>query len=96
MNMKGSITSLPSESVWTAKTDYAWDIRLLFKHRITDLYVSFSSLKSYVEVNYSGFRKMSKKYVPYVRVNHLSNLVNRSDKITYNEVNYVCNMFCRI
>lgn len=49
------------ESVWTSDTDYAWDVRLLFKRRITNLYVSASSLKSYVELNYSGFRKILKK-----------------------------------
>ncbi|KAH0833368.1 hypothetical protein J3R83DRAFT_12469 [Lanmaoa asiatica] len=70
MNMRDSITSLTTQSVWTAGTNYAWDIRLLFKRRITNLYVSFSSLKSYVEVNYSGFRKILKKY----------------DKVTYNEL----------
>ena len=64
MNMKDNITSLPTENVWTAKTNHAWDICLLFECGITNLYVSFSSLKSYVEVNYSGFRKSLKKYVP--------------------------------
>ena len=48
-------------SVWTARTNYAWDMRLLFKRRITNLYVSVSGLKSYVETNYSGFRKILKK-----------------------------------
>ncbi|KIJ04535.1 hypothetical protein PAXINDRAFT_104137, partial [Paxillus involutus ATCC 200175] len=70
IGMRDSVTSLGNETVWTAKTNYAWDIRLLFKRRITNLYVSFSSLKSYVEVNYSGFRKILKKY----------------DKLTYNEL----------
>ncbi|KZT27225.1 Sodium/sulfate symporter [Neolentinus lepideus HHB14362 ss-1] len=51
-----------SESVWTSRSNYAMDIRLLFKRRITTLYVSVTSLKSYVEVNYSGFRKILKKY----------------------------------
>lgn len=72
MNMRDSITSLPTESVWTARTNYAWDIRLLFKRRITNLYVSFSCLKSYVEVNYSGFRKILKKYVPSVFASTIS------------------------
>jgi phosphate transporter len=49
------------ETVWTSDTDYAWDVRLLFKRRITNLYVSASALKSYVELNYSGFRKILKK-----------------------------------
>lgn len=47
-----------------SNSDYAWDTRLLFKRRITNLYVSTSSLKSYVELNYSGFRKVLKKCVP--------------------------------
>jgi phosphate transporter len=49
------------DTVWTSNSDYAWDIRLLFRRRITTLYVSVSSLKSYVELNYSGFRKILKK-----------------------------------
>ncbi|KIJ62970.1 hypothetical protein HYDPIDRAFT_182597 [Hydnomerulius pinastri MD-312] len=68
--MKDSIASLGEETVWTAKTSYAWDTRLLFKRRITNLYVAVSALKSYVEVNYSGFRKILKKY----------------DKVTYSEL----------
>lgn len=55
-----STVQLP-ETVWTSDTDYAWDVRLLFKRRITKLYVAASSLKSYVELNYSGFRKILKK-----------------------------------
>lgn len=57
--MKDSITS--GDNIWTAKSNYAMDTRLLFKRRITNLYVSFCSLRSYVEVNYSGFRKILKK-----------------------------------
>ncbi|TFK50172.1 SPX-domain-containing protein, partial [Heliocybe sulcata] len=62
--LRDSITSsagLP-ESVWTSRSNYAMDVRLLFKRRITTLYVSITSLKSYIEVNYSGFRKILKKY----------------------------------
>ncbi|KAJ7028274.1 SPX domain-containing protein [Mycena alexandri] len=69
--MRSSITSLaPNENVWTSKSDYAYDTRLLFKRRITTLYISVTSLKSYVEINYSGFRKILKKY----------------DKVTYREL----------
>ncbi|KAJ8077599.1 low-affinity phosphate transporter [Marasmius tenuissimus] len=68
--MRGSITSNMIPDVWNAKTNYAYDTRLLFKRRITTLYISFSSLRSYVEVNYSGFRKILKKY----------------DKVTYSEL----------
>ncbi|EPQ53940.1 SPX-domain-containing protein [Gloeophyllum trabeum ATCC 11539] len=62
--LKDSITSTTGfpESVWTSRSNYAMDVRLLFKRRITTLYVSVTSLKSYVEVNYSGFRKILKKY----------------------------------
>jgi hypothetical protein len=50
-----------ADTIWTAKTNYAWDTRLLFKRRITNLYISLTSLRSYVEINYSGFRKVLKK-----------------------------------
>ena len=60
-SLRDSITSNP-DTVWTAHTDYAYDTRLLFKRKITNLYISLSSLKSYVEVNQSGFRKILKKY----------------------------------
>lgn len=63
--MKDSVTSsmLLPETVWTARNNYAMDIQLLFKRRITNLYLSLTSLRSYVELNYSGFRKILKKYV---------------------------------
>ena len=60
----GSITESTSEvpeTVWTAKTNYAFDTRALFKRRITNLYISLASLRSYVELNYSRFRKILKK-----------------------------------
>jgi len=60
LTQTASAAQLP-ETVWTSDTDYAWDVRLLFKRRITNLYVATASLKSYVELNYSGFRKILKK-----------------------------------
>nr|GAT50507.1 predicted protein [Mycena chlorophos] len=60
--MRSSITSSTGENVWTSKSDYAYDTRLLFKRRITTLYISVTSLRSFVEVNQSGFRKILKKY----------------------------------
>ncbi|EIN03935.1 Sodium/sulfate symporter [Punctularia strigosozonata HHB-11173 SS5] len=69
--LKDSIVSIGSaehgpdsvgDTTWTSSSNYAWDTRLLFRRRITNLYVSVSSLKSYVEINYSGFRKILKKY----------------------------------
>ncbi|ESK87596.1 phosphate transporter [Moniliophthora roreri MCA 2997] len=68
--MRDSVTSSIAPDIWTAKSNYATDTRLLYKRRITNLFISFSSLRSYVEVNYSGFRKILKKY----------------DKVTYSEL----------
>jgi len=59
-----------SHDIWTSNTDYAVDTRLIFKRRITSLYISFTSLKSYVELNFTGFTKILKKY----------------DKVTENEL----------
>ena len=60
--LKDSFTSSPVlDTLWTSETDQAYDTRLLFKRKITTLYVSLSNLKSYVEVNESGFRKILKK-----------------------------------
>jgi phosphate transporter len=49
------------ETIWTSKRNFATDTQLLFKRRITNLYVQVSALRSYVELNYSGFRKVLKK-----------------------------------
>ncbi|KAH8094497.1 Sodium/sulfate symporter [Cristinia sonorae] len=58
---KDTISTLP-DTIWNGKSNYAWDIQLLFKRRITNLYLTACSLKSYSELNYSGFRKILKKY----------------------------------
>ena len=57
------VSSSSNATIWTAKTDYAYDTRMLFKRKITTLWVGVSSLKSYVEINHSGFRKILKKSV---------------------------------
>ncbi|KAI9067720.1 Sodium/sulfate symporter [Trametes sanguinea] len=57
----GSTSGQP-ESVWTARNNYAQDTQLLFKRKITRTYVFATSLRSYVELNYAGFRKILKKY----------------------------------
>ncbi|KAI0763315.1 Sodium/sulfate symporter [Trametes elegans] len=57
----GSTSSQP-ETVWNARNNYAQDTQLLFKRKITRTYVFATSLKSYVELNYAGFRKILKKY----------------------------------
>jgi phosphate transporter len=59
--MKESFASSIHDTIWTAKTNYAYDMRLLYKRKITALFISVSSLRSYVEINYSGFRKILKK-----------------------------------
>jgi phosphate transporter len=70
--LRSSIASLGSphspiqasgETIWTSKKNFATDTQLLFKRRITNLYVQVSALRSYVELNYSGFRKVLKKLV---------------------------------
>ncbi|KAG8798842.1 low-affinity phosphate transporter, partial [Serendipita sp. 399] len=49
-------------NVWNAKSTYARDVRMLFKRRITNLYNTAVGLRAYAELNFSGFRKILKKY----------------------------------
>lgn len=87
--MRDSVSSSQNdENVWTAKTDFAWDTRILFKRRITALYIQLTSLKSYVEINYSGFRKILKKLgALLLRSPHDTHALHyRYDKVTYSEV----------
>jgi phosphate transporter len=51
------------ESIWAAKTNYARDVRMLYKRRITTLYITAVDLRAYTELNFSGFRKILKKCV---------------------------------
>ena len=50
------------DSIWTSQSNYAYDARLLLKRRLTRLYISLTNLRSYAELNYTGFRKIIKKY----------------------------------
>ncbi|EST08630.1 SPX, N-terminal [Kalmanozyma brasiliensis GHG001] len=49
-------------SIWTAENDYAIDMRITFKKRITDIFVAMSELKQFVQLNETGMRKILKKY----------------------------------
>ncbi|KAL1688741.1 hypothetical protein GGG16DRAFT_126989 [Schizophyllum commune] len=44
-----------------SSTRYATDTRFLYKRRITSRYTSFTTLKSFLDVNYSGLRNILKK-----------------------------------
>ncbi|KAF8322610.1 SPX-domain-containing protein [Clavulina sp. PMI_390] len=55
-------TNAAPETVWTSKSTAAFDIRMLFKRRISNLYTEATNSKSFVELNHSGFRKILKKY----------------------------------
>lgn len=65
-SLRGNPLHSPSISgpptIWNSRTNYAYDTRLLFKRRITRLFVLFTQLTSYTSVNYSGLRKILKKY----------------------------------
>lgn len=77
------------DTVWTAKNNYAMDIQLLFKRRITNIYLSLTSLRAYVELNLTGFRKILKKYVYNPCMSTPRNVLTRSnryDKVTDSDV----------
>ncbi|TIC45569.1 SPX-domain-containing protein [Wallemia mellicola] len=58
------------ESIWTSRSNYAIDQRIMIKRRLTEVFVQFSELKQYAEINKTGFKKILKKF----------------DKITDNEL----------
>ncbi|CAO1634374.1 unnamed protein product [Jaminaea pallidilutea] len=49
-------------SIWTAENDYAIDLRITFKRRITDVYVAMCELQQFVQLNSTGMKKILKKY----------------------------------
>jgi len=57
-----SQSSVPPASIWNSRSNYARDIRMVYKRRITTLYLNAASLRSFVELNWTGFRKILKKY----------------------------------
>lgn len=57
-----SILENKSQSVWTAENDWAIDMRITYKKRITDLFVEMSELKQFVQLNETGMKKILKKY----------------------------------
>ena len=54
-------SALPT-SIWNSRSNHARDIRMVYKRRITTLYLHGTSLRSFVELNWTGFRKILKKY----------------------------------
>jgi len=59
--MNSSVGGDKSMSVWTADNDWAIDMRITFKKRITDLFVALSELKQFVQLNETGMKKILKK-----------------------------------
>lgn len=57
-----SQTSILPTSIWNSRSNHARDIRMVYKRRITTLYLHGISLRSFVELNWTGFRKILKKY----------------------------------
>jgi phosphate transporter len=49
------------DTVWISRSQSANDTRMLFKRRILALYLRAVNLKSFVELNQTGFRKILKK-----------------------------------
>lgn len=54
-------SALPT-SIWNSRSNHARDIRMVYKRRITTYYLHGISLRSFVELNWTGFRKILKKY----------------------------------
>ena len=49
-------------NIWTAQNDFAIDMRITFKRRITDMFVALSELQQFVSLNQTGMKKILKKY----------------------------------
>ncbi len=49
-------------NIWTAQNDYAIDMRITFKRRITEIFVALSELQQFVSLNETGMKKILKKY----------------------------------
>ncbi|MCO5565563.1 hypothetical protein L7F22_019237 [Adiantum nelumboides] len=56
-------------SIWTAENDWAIDMRITYKKRISDLFVDMSELKQFVSLNETGFKKILKKYDKILKSN---------------------------
>jgi len=49
-------------SLWTSSDEYAIDLRLMFKRRLSDLYMQVAELQQFVRLNATGMKKILKKY----------------------------------
>ncbi|KAA1074541.1 low-affinity phosphate transporter [Puccinia graminis f. sp. tritici] len=47
---------------WMSNVEFIHDSRVFFKRRITQLFVNLNSLKTYIDLNFTAFRKILKKY----------------------------------
>ncbi|KAH9456490.1 hypothetical protein KEM48_003207 [Puccinia striiformis f. sp. tritici PST-130] len=47
---------------WMSNVEFIHDSRVFFKRRITQLFVTLNSLKTYIDLNFTAFRKILKKY----------------------------------
>ncbi|TIB30533.1 hypothetical protein E3P86_03486 [Wallemia ichthyophaga] len=50
------------DSIWTSKSNYAIDQRIMIKKRLTELFVQFSELKQFAQINETGCKKILKKF----------------------------------
>lgn len=58
---EGSNSARGEDTVWWSNTDWAVDTRITFKLRLQALYRELSQLKQYIQLNMTGFRKITKK-----------------------------------
>lgn len=60
-NSQDSYHDDEEESIWISRSNYAIDQRIIIKKRLTELFVQFSELKQFSEINETGFKKILKK-----------------------------------
>ena len=61
-------------------------MQLLFKRRITNVYIQVSAVRSYVELNYLGFRKVRSRLYPVYQCSVPLTMFGRYNKVTESSV----------